>query len=174
MKCCVRKEVLKIDEHTARWIEIEFYIIISDLFFLQQQFNDVATFLRAVALFGDYDADKSIELAKTTLCIDNIRPSKIEFTVMATLNSMSTQWTAQKLNICPSRIPEMVKQHKKNPVLIRPRLNEEQLELAHKVNDAFHNLQRVGVPYHAKSTNSMELIQELRSGRSGDESLRLV
>lgn len=165
-----QKEVYIINA-SKRWIELKYFFLITDLLLYRQNFQDIENFINAISMFGKFDPNKAIELAKKILLSDTFRPNREEFITLAILQQAPKDWIRYKAK-CGRRLYDKYrKQLRKEMPAYYTHLNDEERNLIQEVYQAFNNLKKVGA--QDGNRNNVGNVQSLRSRWACDESLRL-
>jgi len=152
-----------------RWIEVVFYISITDILFQNQDWQDVLNAIHTLNFNKDYDESKIIELAEKVLSMDYFRPMKEEFLILARYSGIKEAWLSKKIRYAQSRIRTVLKRHSSNVHIGNPRLTEEETEELLKFLKAFDNFRNLGIPANAYVKIVKETVKKLKAQRIGDE-----
>ena len=155
----------------ARWTEIQFLLIFSDIFSVRNNFEDSAKLIDLLAMFGEFDIIKIKNLANQIIMLPNVRPSKHEFAILATIMDVPSEYILRKAGISLFVYRRMKKQQKKDPVNFYHALEKHELTEISKFLDCWNTIRKVGAPSES-SRRTVETIQGLRYGCINNVPLR--
>lgn len=154
----------------ARWTELKFFILFSDLFALNKSFADAEKIIEASAIFGEFDIIKIKNLANQIILMPEIRPSREEFVILASIMEIPVEYIMRKIKITPLRYSKILKNQKKDPMNFYHKLTLDELTEISKFLDCYEYMRKVGVPNATR--RSLDHIQELRYGSPNNVPLR--
>lgn len=135
------------DELTqARWTELQFYYICTDLLSLRNNMLDVMDMIDNLTIFGNYNPEQLKMLAQEMIASIRCRPSKEEFCILCHLNKVPVTKIKEKIpKLHNKTYYAILEEHEKNPRMFYPRLRPEQLTLIIPFVEAFNKFKGVGL-----------------------------
>ena len=134
-----------LDPTAARWIELRFYYICSDLLDLRKDMMDIMNVFQLVSLFGPFEELRLEQLAHEIVASLRFRPSKEEFVVLAKMNNMPIQQIIVRSGLCRRSIYKILQDEAKDPRAFYPRFGAVQIEYIEQFIQAFEKFKQVGV-----------------------------
>ena len=134
-----------LDPTTARWIELRFYYICSDLLDLRKDMSDVMNVFQLVSLFGPFEELRLEQLAHEIVASLRFRPTKEEFVILARRNNVPVQDIITRAGLCRRTIYKILAEEEKDPRAFYPRFGAVQIEYIEQFIAAFEKFRKVGV-----------------------------
>ena len=165
--------MIRIKPIEARWIEISLYLIVTDTLKQHQNFNDVTALINVCHLFNNkFNLEEGISLTQLILTIPYFRPSKDEFVCLAKTQGMPRTWIMTKSRVGARRYKRILDRYRDDPPLLKPKLTDEEIQVAKEILKGFKIIRKVGAP-DVSLRKTMGAIQKSWYGSPGYESLRL-
>jgi hypothetical protein len=80
------KESDMMDPKKARWIEMQFYFILFDVWKLHNNFRDILDFVRLMKFFGEFNESRVCSLAQDALINRYLNLNSAEYLILCWLN----------------------------------------------------------------------------------------
>ena len=132
-------------EETRRWIEAQFYYIVTDILHIRNNIMDVMNNIDYLSTIGGYNAEFLKQCAQEAISSTRIRPSKEEILLLCRIHNVPVKAIKERFTIHNKTLYNLFESHAKEPRVFYPRFSETQDEHIERYVETFNKFKGAGV-----------------------------
>ena len=133
------------DTEQARWVEVQFYVIVQDLFNLHHSIQDVMDTIDNLTYLENYNPTLLKSFANETLVTMRIKPSKEEMCILAYRAGIPPKNIKEKFKMYNKTLYRILDRNDLGPYYIYPKSSKKKQDQAELFIKAFNTLKGVGI-----------------------------
>lgn len=128
-----------------RWIELQFYFLILDLFKIKKNLMDLMDIVDALAIFGGYNPEEVKRIVQEILNNPRIKPSREEFILICRKHNIQIRTIAKVGRIANRDIYKVIEDDKSDPRMFYNRSSKEQIEIMQTFLNTYNQIRGLGI-----------------------------